>query len=165
MKHPILRGGALALALVAACHQPQKQSATPKDDVGAEDITPPVAQPWTDAFTKKAVLFADVIEIEGPAGMIKHAGVRIEPDIHDAHLRTTPKGLLQEVSLKPGAGAEVRAILDNWELVAFQRITILERVGPGDVELRARGQARFVDQTSGQEQNGETLQFEGKIPR
>ena len=151
---------ACTFLLLAACQVPEKQ------DARAEvDVPPPVAAPWTDAFLKKAVLFADEIQIEGPRGMIKHAGVRIEPEIHDSSTRTTKDGLLQEVRQKAAADGEVHAILDNWELVAFQRITILERPGPCDVRLRARGGARFVDQTTSQEQNGETLQFEGKIAR
>ena len=162
MKHCSRWRWTLALVLLAACQQPQKQD-TPTDP--EIDIPAPVAGPWTEAFLKKAVLFADEIQIEGPQGMIKHAGVRIEPEIHDSSTRTTKNGLLQEVRQKPGAEGEVRAILDNWELVAFQRITILERPGPCDVLLKARGTVRYVDQTTGQEQNGETLQFEGKIPR
>jgi hypothetical protein len=162
MKHGIVRSLTLGFVLFAACQQPNKQD-TPANPEA--DIPPPVAGPWTEAFLKAAVLFADDVSIEGPQGMIKHAGLRIEPEIHDSSTLTTKDGLLQEVRLKPGSEGEVRAILDHWEVVAFRRITILERVGPCDVKVLARGGARFVDLETKQESNGDTLQFEGKIPR
>jgi len=160
MKHSIRIGLALGLALIAACQQPAKQS-TSSDTINA----PPVHWTWTDAFAKKAILFADEIVVEGPQGIIDHTGVRVEPEIHDFSTRTTPDGLLQETRLKPGAGGEVHAALDNWELIGFQRITILERVAPCDVHVRARGDVRFVDQTTKEERHGAELGFEGKIPR
>ena len=160
--HAIVCSLALGFVLSAACQQPNKQD-TPPDPVA--EIPPPVAGPWTEAFMKAGVLFADDISIEGPQGMIKHAGLRIEPEIHDSTTRTTKDGFLQEVHLKPGSEGEVRAILDHWEVVAFRRITLLERVGPCDVKVHARGGARFVDLETKQEQNGEALNFEGKIPR
>ena len=165
MKQMIRCGWALGLVLLAACQQPNKQSTTPSSDSADTDVDPPAPKPWTDAFVKKSILFADVIEVEGPQGMIDHAVLRIEPEIQDASTRTTQDGLLQETHLKPGAQGEVHAFLDNWELVAFQRITILERVGPCAVKVRARGEARFVDQTTKEEQHGAALQFEGQIPR
>jgi len=83
----------------------------------------------------------------------------------DSTVRTTKDGLLQEAHLKPGADAELHAFLDNWELVAFKRITILERVVPCDVSVKARGDARFVDQETKAEKSGAQLSFEGKIAR
>jgi len=151
------------LLLLAACHQPSKQSTSPKNEPA--DVPPPPTRVWTDAFVKKSILFAEEIIVEGPQGIILHTAVRVEPEIHDFSTRTTPDGLLQETRLKPGAGGEVHAGLDNWELIGFQRITILERVAPCDVRVRARGDARFVDQTTKEEQSGAELVFEGKIPR
>jgi len=163
MKQSIRLGLLLGLALLAACQQPSKQSTSPKN--GGADVAPPPTRAWTDAFVKKSILFADEIVIEGPQGIINHTAVRVEPEIHDSSTRTTPDGLLQETQLKPGAGGEVHASLDNWELIGFQRITILERVVPCEVRVRARGDARFVDQTTKEEQHAAELVFEGKIPR
>jgi hypothetical protein len=151
---------ACTLALFAACQQPEKQSTPPKSD-----LVPPLPKPWTEAFLKKSVLFADEIVIEGPEGIVQKTAMRIEPELHESSVRTTKDGLLQEAHTKPGADGELHAFLDNWELVAFRRITILERVVPCDVQVRARGDARFVDQTTKAEQSGATLSFEGKIAR
>jgi len=149
------------LLLLAACQQTSKQDT----EANPEDVRPPVHTPWTEAFTKKAILFADEIVVEGPRGIIAHAGMRVDDEIHVTSTKTTKDGLLQETHLAPGAQGEIHAFLDNWELIAFRRITILERVVPCDVRVRARGDARFVDQVTNEEQNGNELSFEGKIPR
>jgi hypothetical protein len=149
----------------AACQQPEKQSTSPKNGSNAADLVPPLPKAWTEAFLRKSILFADEIVVEGPQGIIDKTAMRIEPEIMDSSTRTTKDGLFQEARMKPNMGGEIHAYLDNWELVGFQRITILERVAPCDVKVHARGAARFVDLGSKQEQNGESLQFEGKIAR
>jgi hypothetical protein len=165
MKQSIHIRLALGIALLGACQQPSKQSASSKGNPEDALNAPPVSRAWTDAFVKKAILFADEIVVEGPQGIINHTVVRVEPDIHEFSTRTTPEGLLQGTRLKPGAGGEVHAGLDNWELIGFRQITILERVAPCDVHVRARGDVRFVDQTTKEERHGAELGFEGKIPR
>jgi hypothetical protein len=167
MKHGKSWGSALGLCLclLAACQQPSKQ--TPKDtsdDTDAQFVAP-APKAWTDAFLKKSILFADEIYVEGPQGIIDKTAMRIEPEIMDSSTRTTKDGLLQEAHMKSDAGGEVHAYLNNWELVGFRRIRILERVAPCDVKVRASGAARFVDVGSGAEKNGDSLEFEGKIPR
>ena len=153
-------GVPLVLALLAACQQPSKQN-TPSNG----DIAPPLHVAWTDSFNKKAILFADEIVVDGPRGIIDHAGMRVDDQVHTSSTRTTKDGLLQEARVVPGSEVEIHAFLDNWELIAFQKVTILERVGPCDVHVRARGDARFVDQVTKEEQHGAELSFEGKIPR
>ncbi len=148
------------LLLLAACQQPSKQNTPPNAEVAA-----PEHKPWTDSFTKKAILFADEIVVEGPRGIIDHAGMRVDDEVHASSTHTTKDGLLQEAHVVPGAQIEIHAFLDNWELIAFQKITILERVTPCDVHVRARGDVRFVDQVTKEEQHGAELSFEGKIPR
>lgn len=148
------------LLLLVACQVPEKQSTAANGDVA-----PPLHTPWTQAFNKKAILFADEIVVEGPRGIIAHAGMRVDDEIHVTTTKTTPDGLLQETHLAPNALGEIHAFLDNWELIAFRRVTILERVVPCDVKVRARGDGRFVDQLTNEEQRGEQLSFEGKILR
>jgi hypothetical protein len=150
------------LLFLAACQQPAKQNT--KSD-GEPEIAAPLHTAWTEAFNKKAILFADEIVLDGPRGIIAHAGMRVDDEIHVSTTKTTKDGLLQETHLAPGADGEIHAFLDNWELIAFKRITILERVVPCDVKLRARGDVRFVDQVTNEEQRGSELSFEGKIPR
>ena len=149
------------LLLLAACQQPSKQN--PAD--GEPEIAAPRHTPWTEDFNKKAILFADEIVVEGPRGVIAHAGMRVDDEIHVTSTKTTKDGLLQETHLAPGAQGEIHAFLDNWELISFKRVTILERVVPCDVRVRARGDVRFVDQVTNQEKHGAELTFEGKIPR
>jgi len=165
MKHAMSWGWSLGLCLLCACQQPSKQS--PKDatdDTDAQFVAP-APKAWTDAFLKKSILFADEIYVEGPQGIIDKTAMRIEPEIMDSSTRTTRDGLLQDAHMKPGTGGEVHAFLNNWELVGFQHIRILERVAPCDVKVRASGSVRFVDIGTGQEKSGDSLEFEGKIPR
>jgi hypothetical protein len=150
------------LLLLAACQQPAKQN-TAAD--GPPEPAAPLHTPWTEAFNKKAILFADEIVVEGPRGIIAHAGMRVDDEIHVSTTKTTPDGLLQEAHLAPNAQGEIHAFLDNWELISFRRVTILERVVPCDVKVRARGDVRFVDQVTNEEKHGAELSFEGKIPR
>ena len=151
-----------SLVVLAACQQPAKQN-TP--ETSESDVAAPLHTPWTDAFNKKGMLFADEIVVEGPRGVIAHAGARVDEEIHVSTTKTTKDGLLQETHLAPNAQGEIHAFLDNWELIAFRRVTILERVVPCDVKVRARGDVRFVDQVTGEEKHGAELSFEGKIPR
>ncbi len=151
--------------VLAACQHPAKQSEKPGGDPGAEDSVPRAPIAWTDAFMGPALIFAEEIEIEGPEGILTHCAVQNVLDDHEATARTTSDGLLQETRLKPGRQNELHAWLDHWELVAFRKVTILERVVPCDVRIRARGDVRFVDQTTHQEKHGAVLSFEGKIRR
>jgi len=154
----------LPLALFAACQQP-KQSAKPKDDVDEVGASGPVIKAWTDAYQKESMLFADEILVDGPEGIIDRTALTVDPEADVVSTRTTKDGLLQELRLKPGAPGELYAFLDNWKLVAFTRITILERVAPCDVHVRARGDVRFVDVATKAERAGATLDFEGRIKR
>lgn len=151
------------LALLAACQNSAKQSA--RSAAPSEDSLPRPPAAWTADFNGPAVLFAEEILVEGPEGVLKHCAVQNVLDDQDSSVRTTPDGLLQETRLKPGRPTELHAWLDHWELIAFRKITILERVQPCDVRVRALGDVRFVDQKSHQEQHGAQLSFEGKIRR
>lgn len=153
---------ALAAAL-AACQNTAKQSA--KTASAPDGALPPPPAAWTEDFNAPAVIFAEEIQIEGPEGVLRHCAVQNVLDDQEATARTTPDGLLQETRLKPGKQTELHAWLDHWELIAFRKITILERVQPCDVRVRAIGDVRFVDQATHQEQRGAQLSFTGKIRR
>ncbi|MBK7643426.1 MAG: hypothetical protein IPJ19_10310 [Planctomycetes bacterium] len=157
------RGLVLGLALLSACQQPAKQDRAAKPQV--DDTGGPIIKPWTDAFSGPAVLFADEIWVEGPEGMIDRTALRVDPELNDTSTRTTKDGLLQVVTVKPDVQAEVHGFLDHWELVGFRKVSILERVVPCDVKVRASGAAHFVDTATKAEQNQDTLEFTGKIPR
>lgn len=126
----------LVLALAAACGSSQPSGEVTED---AAPIDAPA--PWTDAFAAKATLIADVIEVEGPAGLRNHWVAVQDPESIDYDLSTTPLGLRQTYALKPGAGGrQLSAWLDNWNLFAFERIVVLERpTRGGAVVVRATG--------------------------
>lgn len=150
--------------LCTACQQP-KQSPGPKADVEESGSSGPVIKAWTDAFTKESLLFADEIVVEGPEGIIDRTALKVDPESDEVSTRTTKEGLLQELRLKPNAPGELYAFLDNWKLVGFDHISVLERVVPCDVHVRARGDVRFIDVATKQERNGAALEFEGRIRR
>lgn len=129
---------------------------------------PPLAEdaPWTEQFTKPALLVADEIRIEGPVGLLAHAYTPHDPELHDRSEKTVPSGYLQEISVKPEVGpAEIRGKLDNLTIVALKRLVVLERPGPVDVVVLAAGDAYWNDQTTKEEQRSDTLRFVGKVRR
>jgi hypothetical protein len=133
----LARAALLATALfAAACGTSSPQEGAPDDGVPID-----APAPWTDAFIGQATILADVIEIEGPAGIRTHCVARQDSENVDYDLATTDRGLVQTYALKPGAGgAELRAWLDNWNLVALERIVVIELPSRGgEVVVRARG--------------------------
>ena len=60
---------------------------------------------------------------------------------------------------------ELHAMLDSWQIVAFRRITWLERPGVAPVALRASGGASWVSVGGGDERREEVLEFRGDIER
>jgi hypothetical protein len=164
MKQGMRVAWTLGLVLLAACQHP-KQSSNAKGDVEEVSSAGPVIKPWTDAFNKESLLFADEIIVDGPEGIIDRTALAVDPENDEVITRTTKDGLLQELRLKPGAAGELQAAIDNWKLVGFVRITILERVAPCDVHVRARGDVRFIDVATKAERAGASLDFEGRIQR
>jgi len=116
-------------------------TSSPQDGDSDDGVPIDAPAPWTDAFIGQATILADVIEVEGPAGIRTHCVARQDSENVDYDLATTNDGLVQTYALKPGAGsAELRAWLDNWNLVALERIVVLERPSRGGVVIvRARG--------------------------
>jgi hypothetical protein len=132
---------------------------------GADGPPVPVApRPWTPAFRSAALIVADVVHIEGPRGLLDHVATRAEDGFHVYEAETVPEGFRQrfEVS-RPSAGVELRAWLDNNEIVVLRELVVLERPGDVDVLLRATGDAYWRDLSSGAERRGPELRFTGAI--
>ncbi|MDP6539584.1 MAG: hypothetical protein QF903_11415 [Planctomycetota bacterium] len=150
----------LALACTAAC-------AAPGD--GAASVEPgPAASPsvWPDTFTEPAVLIADDVRIEGPRGLLDHFAVRVEERFHVRTEKTTPDGYLQRVTVRSdGVQAEIRAWLDELEIVALRSLTALERPGEADLFVGAGGDAYWRSAADGRERRGELLHLAGGSER
>lgn len=126
---------------------------------------PAPPRPWTDQFRAPAVLVATEIRIEGPVGLLEHVATRPDPLHHERVDKTVPQGFLQQITVLPGGEVEIKGQLDHLTVVATQRLIVLERPGPHDVTVTARGDAYWKHQESGEEKRGETLSLVGKIPR
>ena len=155
----------LSLALLAACGAAPdapdaSASAPPAPTVDLDSLK------WTNAFLEPANLVADEIAIEGPPALRSHIMVRQDSQGATYTATTTPKGFLQQVAAKPEAGyVELGAQLDSWKLVAFRRLTWLERPGVGPVLIRASGGASWQGVGAGSERRDDVLEFRGDIER
>jgi len=174
--------GSLLLA-VGACTSPREEvptlpsrSASPvSPEAGAgsiehEDFVALEDQPWTERFMGRRALLADTITIEGPEGVIAHAAARADNDVHLRSVRTTKEGLLQEYRVRTDAVASqqtsaIRGQLDAWQMMALQRLIILERPGMTTVRVIARGDVFFRDPATGEEQRGDALEFVGELDK
>ena len=160
----------LALAALVACGAPvkeqQPETPFPVDEFGpVEPAPPPAPSPWTKSFQSSALLIADEIRIEGPKGLLDHIATRIEPEFHTYEATTLPEGFQQ--LFKPrteAAGIDIRAYFDALEVVAFQRLVLLERPGDVDVIVQAVGDAFYREASTGREQRGSSLRFVGERP-
>ena len=159
------------LVLAAACGTPRdaQQSASPFAPAPDPHEGPPqeviaARKPWTTAFLKPGLLVAAEVRIEGPVGLLDHVATRTDPEFHDRVEKTVPAGFLQQITLKPGVGeAEIKGQLDALAVVATKRLIVIERPGPGDVAVTARGDAYWRDDATKAEKRGATLTFAGKI--
>lgn len=152
-------GAALCL-LLAAC------GGTRGDAGDASRPAPPgsVPGPWTQAFMEPAVLVADVVEIEGPQGLIAHVATRPLPGEHDRIERTLPEGFEQEIRVTGPTSSEIKVWLDQLDITAIGRVRILERVGGGPVIVRASGDAFWRAAGSPEERRGPRLELRGDPP-
>jgi hypothetical protein len=132
-----------ALVLVASCGTTPDG---PKNTEVVEGVPIEAPAPWTDAFVDKVYIFADVITVEGPAGLRTHCAVVQDDASYDYDLATTERGLVQTLSVKPGAlQPTANVFLDNWELRGFQRVVVTERPQrDGEVIVRATGRVGAV---------------------
>jgi hypothetical protein len=154
----------LASACVVAC---KSSDGGTHSSAGAGAAGPvKIVQPWTDQFLVPALLVADSVRIEGPVGLLDHLATRTEPDAHARREETTAQGFLQEITQKPDvAPAEIHAFLDQLEIVALKRITVLERPGPVNVLILATGDVFLRNLTTKAEQRETSLRIEGRIER
>lgn len=145
----------------------------PADDVAgtpttaaapAAEARPDGPKPWTDAFGQKAVIVAEHVRIEGPDGLLDHIAVSADDAFYErtvSHEGTT----LTQVTLRLGDEVPIiRGQLDQWQIAAFRRITVIEHLEPCDVTVVATGDASLRDPL-GKEERGETLRWVGTIPR
>lgn len=139
----------------AAAHTQSAEIAPATPNTPANTVAAALELPWPDDFKTSAILLADEIEVSGPKGLLAHIALRQDPDLIDYRMETTSAGLLQEARARADAGyVEIRAQLDNWAVVAMQRMTILERPGDVPVEVRARGNAVWHPANGAPEQRG-----------
>jgi len=154
----------VCVALAASCTSPESQAKEDAPVIPAEERLHPTV-PWTKEFETPAVLLAAEVRIEGPQGLLRHVATVSDPDEFDRVEKTVNEGFLQEVVVKSdAAGAEIRAQLDQLAIVATHRLSVLERPGPVDVLVIARGDAYWA-QGKEKERRGDILRIEGKIAR
>lgn len=144
------------------------------DEPAEPDVPRPPATlgRWTSAFLERGLLIADEITIEGPPALRDHLVMPQDAVGSSSSTRATDEGLLQIVEAKPeGGAAEIRAYLDNWEIVATKSLRVLERPAEIDVELVARGDAAFhpLGETAPTDgsgaRRGAELSFQGELDR
>jgi hypothetical protein len=148
--------------LATGCGAPPKDTSAPPP----VEVAPPPARAWTAAFEGAAVLLADEIHVEGPQGLLDHLAMRQDSHTTEYSAETTAAGFRQTMTLRAGAeGAEIRGQLDAWQLVALQRLIVLERPDHGAVVIRARGEAFWRSAGDGRERRGPELAFRGEPGR
>jgi hypothetical protein len=160
----------LGIASCGSAGTKSEKSSSPYAPAPDPSDTPPKGMsrptPWTSTFSSPAMLIADEIQIEGPQGLLEHVAVRVDPEHHEQVQKTLPTGYLQQVTVKPGdSEAEITAQLDNLSITATRRLSVLERPGPVDLVVQARGRAVWHDLTTKQEKRAETMRLTGNIPR
>ncbi len=150
--------GALVLVLLSiGCTTGQKQK---PDQVKIREAA--AAEPWTEAFMEPTGVIADIIEIEGPPGLIDHFAGRQFPELVDYSTEVTPEGLLHIYKRKDVHPiVEISAQLDNWELAAFVELRVLFAVDRRPVALRAKGGATVRAYSGVDSMDGELLEFSG----
>lgn len=159
-----LRTLPLALLLAAACGSPSRSSQSPDAGGLAPDVPlAPQALPWTAAFLESALLVASEVRIEGPPGLIAHFVGRVEEGVA-SEVKTVPEGLRQTFTVEGRAAVEIRAQLDQLRIVAERRLVVLERPGPVDVLIEARGDVYHRD-PQGREVRSPSLRLVGPVPR
>lgn len=164
MRTPLLTLQAL-LALALPLGSSACVTEAPRHSVDAAKSSPDaLPRPWPTDFEASAVLVAEEVRVEGPPGLISHFALRVDPEFHDRSEETTPAGYLQTVVTKPGSPVEIRAYLDQLEIAAFARLTMLERPGDCDIVVRASGDVYFTRTKGGEPQRSPTLQLVAKQP-
>jgi len=167
----IMRTSILSLFLVclAACGSTgsaTEEGITPSTpEVEDQQISRESAPAWTPSFTRGALLIADELEIEGPRGLLQHLAARVVEPHHRQQVETLPEGFRHIIEVvDPSVGIEIRAHLDQMQMVAMRRITILERPGNVRVKVRALGQV-FYKRDGAEPVERASLELQGADPR
>jgi hypothetical protein len=141
-----------------------EQAGTTTAAAPAASDTLDAAKPWTDHFGQKAVIVAEHVRIEGPDGLLDHVVVSAD-DVFYERTATHDGATLTQITMRLSDDVPIiRAQLDQWQIAAFRRVTVVERGEPCDVTVVATGDASLRDPL-GKEERGESLRWVGTIPR
>ncbi len=155
---------------ITACHTDDKKPESPfapapdPNEPQPHDVI--VQKPWTLKFVKSAVLVAQDVHVEGPEGLLEHFVTRQELDVVDLETKTTPDGLLQTFTLKPGlTNGDIRGQLDNLAITCMHRLEVLERPGHVPVVVQANGDVFYQEAGAEMPTRGASLRFVGEIQK
>ena len=154
----------LASTWIAACCAPSCTSSAEVSTRSVPARSPAQAVPWTRDFQDPALLVCEEVHISGPDGLLEHFALRVEPGYHTRKEETTANGYLQLIEVQPGVAVEIRGYLDQLEIAAFRRMTVLERPGDVEVSVEARGDVYFARRSTGEERRVPTLSLTGRKP-
>tara|TARA_R110002126_G_scaffold194901_1_gene342882 strand:- start:1267 stop:1935 length:669 start_codon:yes stop_codon:yes gene_type:complete len=127
----------------------------------AEFVPPPPA-PWTLAFQEGAMLLADRVTIEGPAGLLEHFVMRGDDSLFERVTKTTAAGFVQVLRPRNDVFDPAKAHLDRWNLNALYELRAIENPAFTEVKVTAEGNAIWRS-TDGETQRGAKLEFLGHI--
>ncbi|MFT5731678.1 MAG: hypothetical protein ACJAZN_002544 [Planctomycetota bacterium] len=128
----------------------------------ARPVKPWAPAPWTGSFTSTAVMLAHTFRIEGPEGLLEHVVASSDDEFYERSVEMTPDGLMQIIRRLGPEVPEIRVQLDGWTLAAFDRVTIVERVGDSPVRVIASGEALWRD-ANGRIAQGQRIECIGEI--
>ena len=151
----------LALGFSSAC----QSSAASSEAAPAPPVT---FGRWTPDFLESALLIADTIRIEGPPALRLHMALPQDMVALESTSKATNDGFLHVFLLREGSLETIRAVLDQWEIVAMKRLEVLERPNETDVRIVARGKAVWMpteESTGSPKRRGPLLEFTGKLER
>lgn len=137
------------------------ETSAPETDE-APAVAPWAPAPWTSSFHGAAVMLANSFRIEGPEGLLEHVVASSDDAYYDRSVETTPDGLMQVIRRVGADVPEIRVQVDGWTLAAFDRVTILERVGDSPVRIIASGDALWRD-ADGRIAQGQRIECVGEI--
>jgi hypothetical protein len=127
-----------------------------------EEFVPPPPAAWTLAFQEGAMLLADRVTIEGPAGLLEHFVMRGDDALFERVTKTTSVGFVQIIRPRENVFDPAKAHLDRWNLNALFEMRAIENPAFTEVKVTAEGNAIWRS-TDGDTQRGATLIFKGQI--
>jgi len=144
---------------------PEDVAATAEETAAAAAAKLEPAGPWTPSFTRGALLVANEIRVEGPRGLMQHIATRSLDPHHRQTVETIPEGFRQIFEVvNPNAGIEIRSHLDAMQIVAMQRLVVLERPGDVPVTILALGEV-YYKRDGAEAVTRASLEIQGAKPR